>query len=191
MSPQAVARLTSEMQELVRSLRSLSRKPEHEISSVSHGLLYEQRIGTMEYAPSGPFNSEADFVDFQIRCFRRSFRSDLQGIPKYDRVWEEACNRLRTSIQKDFPVSFTHGDLAGRNILVDPKSGRLTGLLDWASSGWYPIYWEYFGAVNTAGDEEEKAWVKTWLEPYDEQVDSWQQLGYWPIALRYDEVENM
>ncbi|KAI0474428.1 kinase-like protein [Xylaria cf. heliscus] len=37
---------------------------------------------------------------------------------------------------------FTHTDIAPRNILVD-KDGKITGLIDWETAGWYPDYWEY------------------------------------------------
>ncbi|GAA5837402.1 hypothetical protein JCM11251_002100 [Rhodosporidiobolus azoricus] len=36
------------------------------------------------------------------------------------------------------PLRFAHGDLAGRNILVDPETGRLEGLIDYEHSGWWP-----------------------------------------------------
>ncbi|KAI0830364.1 hypothetical protein BC628DRAFT_1357670 [Trametes gibbosa] len=37
-------------------------------------------------------------------------------------------------------ICFTHADLAIRNVLV--KDGRLSGIIDWAFSGWYPEYGE-------------------------------------------------
>ncbi|GAA5838469.1 hypothetical protein JCM11251_003401 [Rhodosporidiobolus azoricus] len=33
------------------------------------------------------------------------------------------------------PLRLTHGDVAARNILVDPCTGRLTGLIDWERAG--------------------------------------------------------
>lgn len=33
------------------------------------------------------------------------------------------------------PGGFTHGDLGGANVLVDPDTGQLAGVLDWDSSG--------------------------------------------------------
>ncbi|KAI1806551.1 kinase-like protein [Daldinia bambusicola] len=40
-------------------------------------------------------------------------------------------------------IVFTHGDINMRNVLVDEKTGRLSGIVDWESAGWYPGYWEY------------------------------------------------
>lgn len=46
------------------------------------------------------------------------------------------CGQLGTG----HGVVFTHGDLAPRNIMIE--GGRVTGLMDWEESAWYPAYWE-------------------------------------------------
>ncbi|KAI1154143.1 kinase-like domain-containing protein [Nemania diffusa] len=38
-------------------------------------------------------------------------------------------------------IVFTHGDLNMRNVLV--YNGRLSGIVDWENSGWFPEYWDY------------------------------------------------
>lgn len=38
-------------------------------------------------------------------------------------------------------IVFTHGDLNMRNILV--HNGKLSGIIDWETAGWYPDYWEH------------------------------------------------
>jgi len=35
---------------------------------------------------------------------------------------------------REHPVVLTHGDLNEMNILVDPASGRITGVVDWAEA---------------------------------------------------------
>ena len=55
--------------------------------------------------------------------------------------------RFRSAPSSDELV-FTHGDLAGRNILV--KDGKLVGLIDWELSGWYPRYSEPVRAADEA-----------------------------------------
>ncbi|RMD39295.1 hypothetical protein DV735_g5830, partial [Chaetothyriales sp. CBS 134920] len=40
-------------------------------------------------------------------------------------------------------IVFTHADLNMRNVLVQQHNGRLSGIVDWENSGWYPEYWEY------------------------------------------------
>ncbi|TLD22444.1 hypothetical protein PspLS_08165 [Pyricularia sp. CBS 133598] len=55
--------------------------------------------------------------------------------------WRELTSRLAD----DFPVRFTHGDLAGRNIII--RDGRVAAIIDWETAGWYPEYWEYYWAI--------------------------------------------
>lgn len=38
-------------------------------------------------------------------------------------------------------IVFTHADLNMRNVLV--HNGRLSGIVDWENSGWFPEYWDY------------------------------------------------
>ncbi|KAJ3483440.1 hypothetical protein NLI96_g6310 [Meripilus lineatus] len=40
-------------------------------------------------------------------------------------------------------IVFTHGDLIQHNIMVDPESGHITGIIDWESAAWLPDYWEF------------------------------------------------
>lgn len=47
---------------------------------------------------------------------------------------------FRGQLRTDHRIVFTHGDLAPRNIMI--KDGKITGLIDWEESGWYPSYWE-------------------------------------------------
>ena len=56
---------------------------------------------------------------------------------------------------------FTHGDIGPRNIMVDPTTGYITGVLDWESSGWFPDWWEYAQMMKPC-DEREHEW-KRWM----------------------------
>ncbi|EJU02338.1 kinase-like protein [Dacryopinax primogenitus] len=51
------------------------------------------------------------------------------------------------------PTVFTHGDIAPHNILIE--GGRISGLIDWETSGWMPHYWENICCVepNRRGPE--------------------------------------
>lgn len=64
---------------------------------------------------------------------------------------------------------FTHGDIGPRNIIVD-ELGRITALLDWESSGWYPDYWEYMQMMKFCDplEHEWQSWMeKTKPKPWD------------------------
>ncbi|RAH54974.1 kinase-like protein [Aspergillus piperis CBS 112811] len=86
----------------------------------------------------GPFASEEEFDEW---CFAR--------------------------VKKKRPSKFvlTHGDLSARNIMV--QDGQLTGIVDWAYSGFFPEYMEY--ALATVIHESIEDWwlpvLKRVLEP--------------------------
>ncbi|UNI14228.1 hypothetical protein JDV02_000880 [Purpureocillium takamizusanense] len=49
------------------------------------------------------------------------------------------------------PWCLTHGDLMPSNVLVDPASGRLTGLVDWAEGEWLPLGLGLYGLEELLG----------------------------------------
>jgi hypothetical protein len=66
----------------------------------------------------------------------------------------------------------THGDLSPRNIMV--KDGKITGIVDWERSGFFPEYAEYAFAMKLCHNfrGREKWWVpilKEVLQPCSEQ----------------------
>ncbi|XWW94770.1 hypothetical protein V2A60_002718 [Cordyceps javanica] len=54
-------------------------------------------------------------------------------------------HQITTQLSNDYPVVFTHGDIAARNIIV--RDGHIAALLDWEYAGWYPEYWDYVFAI--------------------------------------------
>ncbi|POR32750.1 Putative phosphotransferase enzyme family protein [Tolypocladium paradoxum] len=54
-------------------------------------------------------------------------------------------HQITTQLGTEYPIVFTHGDIAARNIMV--RDGRIVALLDWEFAGWYPEYWEYVFAL--------------------------------------------
>jgi len=77
----------------------------------------------------GPFTTVAEFHDWLARPPKR--------MPSQTIFWHEITKQLGN----EYPVVFTHGDIAARNIIV--REGQIAALLDWEFAGWYPVYWEY------------------------------------------------
>ncbi|KAG6037169.1 hypothetical protein E4U41_005303 [Claviceps citrina] len=97
--------------------------PEHAITSALGRACYDHRINAASNVHSdngykGPFRDEDEFND-NLR------NSHLPHI----------------SHGSGHQIVFTHGDLNMRNILM--HNGRLSGIIDWEHSGWYPEYWDY------------------------------------------------
>lgn len=78
----------------------------------------------------GPFDSEKRFDEW---CLLRVNKAS-------DRAhWKKKLAEMRETSPSKFVL--THGDLYPRNILVE--DGKITGIVDWEHSGFYPEYVEY------------------------------------------------
>jgi hypothetical protein len=90
-------------------------------------------VPSMMTRSTGPFGSLAEMHYWLVRPPKRL---ESQSI-----YWHQ----ITTQLAADYPIVFTHGDIAARNILV--RDGRIVALLDWEFAGWYPEYWEYVFAL--------------------------------------------
>ncbi|KAK4234691.1 kinase-like domain-containing protein [Achaetomium macrosporum] len=123
----------------IAQLRQLSRQPATTdgstpdstrlIGGVSGGPGLDFRLGSH---PWGPFHTTAEFHTY-LRF----------GEPLEYWTHEQAVMDVHGRPEGRYKVLFAHADLAPRNIMVDPKKGKITGIIDWEFGGWYPEYWEY------------------------------------------------
>lgn len=60
------------------------------------------------------------------------------------------------SLESDAAWCLTHGDLVPGNIMVNPATGHLTGLIDWAEGEWLPFGVGLYGLEEVLGEEEEE-----------------------------------
>lgn len=126
----------------------------------------------------GPFNSEAKFDEW---CLSRIKNTSERS------KWRRKLAELRRNSQSKFVL--THGDLFPRNILV--KEGKITGIVDWERSGFYPEYVEYALAACLYDYGGEEWWKPILMEaltpciPARLEVQSLKyKRGYWkPCAL--------
>ncbi|RHZ45088.1 aminoglycoside phosphotransferase family protein [Aspergillus thermomutatus] len=70
-------------------------------------------------------------------------------------VPEQVRSKSRQRMPSAAPYTFTHGDLTNVNIIIE--NGNLTGILDWESSGYFPVWWEFTCAGIGLG-QEDKEW---------------------------------
>lgn len=81
----------------------------------------------------GPFGTLLEFHDWLVKPPKR--------LPAQSMYWHQ----ITTQLGAEYPIVFTHGDIAARNIIV--RDGRIVALLDWEFAGWCPEYWEYVFAL--------------------------------------------
>lgn len=147
LSDEHLRSLVYELQSCLKMMRGLKRDPDPQsiIANTVGGACYDGRISAaIEHNEAqgdfvGPFRTEQEFIE-------------LLRSPHIPEVVHQVDHR----------IVFTHGDINLRNILVD-ESGRLSGIVDWETAGWYPDYWEYTKAHY---DTKLKwRWLKAVIEP--------------------------
>ena len=120
----------------VRQLRRLRAPFGSAVCSADGRKLWDPRIEL--YWAVGPFENENNFNQATILLLPRPHPP-----PHY--LGHNIPHR----------VSFSHGDFAPRNIMVE--SGRVTAVIDWETAGWYPAHWEY---VKSHLAEEREPWTR-------------------------------
>ncbi|KAF9730212.1 hypothetical protein PMIN04_012255 [Paraphaeosphaeria minitans] len=112
--------------------------------------------------PHGPLCSDDElWAEFSII---------LKNLPEKVRL------RLRERMPSAGPYTFTHGDLNIGNIVV--QDGNLSGILDWESSGYFPVWWEFTCAGIGLGenDAEWKALLRKFMPSFEMAREFWVEL---------------
>ncbi|KAK0628546.1 hypothetical protein B0T17DRAFT_523014 [Bombardia bombarda] len=65
-----------------------------------------------------------------------------------------------------YPLVLTHSDLKAMNMLVDPESGNITGVADWASASILPFGFGLYALANVFGKMDRDGWK--WFDDADE-----------------------
>lgn len=145
-----IAKQTADYLVQLRGLRS------DRVQSIDGGPLYNAFLFRNEYGhPNGPFSSDDELWEGMAKA--------LEGLP------DKVRRYLRRRMPAAGPYTFTHGDLSAGNIIV--KEGNVTGIIDWETSGYLPVWWE-FTAMGVYQDDDDRAW-KTLLQKYmDDYTDA-------------------
>lgn len=116
-----------------------------------------------ERVSSSPIYSEAEFNDFLLHS------PSSRASPNH-KNWD------RSVLRDDHRILFTHGDFHPRNIMVvDGEDGhvKLSGIIDWETSGFYPEYWEVMKAMNTRSCKDTNDWweyLPSSILGYDQEI---------------------
>lgn len=136
--------LASDVRHCILQLRQIPNKTQSLICDTLGGPLIDYRLSRRTL---GPFDSESDF------------NKELVTRDDHKAAVEKAHSKTHR-------ICFTHGDLSPSNIMVE--NGKLSGLVDFGCSGFFPEYWEYtkmrFDFWNC-----QKYWVNFILAVFDEE----------------------
>ncbi|KAG6233384.1 hypothetical protein E4U26_002382 [Claviceps purpurea] len=126
LSHDEVTTLVGDLQKCLSELRAIPKEvaPKYAITNVLGTACYDGRliIGSVYDAARGDYFGP--FVD------EDDFNNTLRCIP--------LPNVVHSSGHE---IVLTHGDLNLRNIMM--HNGRLSGIIDWETCGWFPDYWDY------------------------------------------------
>ncbi|MCJ1335943.1 hypothetical protein MMC09_001217 [Bachmanniomyces sp. S44760] len=147
--------ILQQVKDMVAEMRSITPPPDARISSVTGGTLYDIRLPDTqsERARFGPFKTTSDFHQYLRRGFVEAYPEQCAEIAELIKMHEET-----------WPICFTHADLSSLNILA--RGDTVVGIVDWATAGWYPLYWEYTTASNV--NPQNEFWrgeIDKFLEP--------------------------
>ncbi|GIZ43218.1 hypothetical protein CKM354_000645200 [Cercospora kikuchii] len=118
------------------------------------------RLATTHF---GPFRDEQTFDDW---CLAR-IPVGLWGLQR--KQWARWLQKERLGSQNSNKFVLTHCDLTPRNIIV--KDGKITGIVDWERSGFFPAYAEYAFAMKFGHNIEKyfRPVLEEVLEPCDKK----------------------
>ncbi|RDW81273.1 aminoglycoside phosphotransferase family protein [Aspergillus mulundensis] len=94
--------------------------------------------------------------------------ADLQA--KFDLLARELPTRFISAITTlraelpllftpGYPLVLTHTDLCEMNVMVDPETGGITGIIDWAEAKVLPFGMALWGVLNMLGSMDSRGWT--------------------------------
>lgn len=115
----------------------------------------------------------------------RSLRSDKPGVPGEDMLcapyrvtrnrWKDnSCWRSRQGVDGEYV--FCHNDLGQHNVLVDPETLKISAIIDWEFSGFWPewferSFYERRGPSSAlAGEDDDVERCRDWLLSHCDEV---------------------
>ncbi|PBP26567.1 hypothetical protein BUE80_DR002487 [Diplocarpon rosae] len=99
--------------------------------------------------------SRASTNGFPLGFVGKSMRVRLQSLTKnLPQRFRSVARRILENLHsvQALPWVLTHGDIVAGNIMVDPSSGRLTGLVDWAEAEMLPFGTCFYGLEEMLGE---------------------------------------
>jgi len=110
-------------QNFLSQLRTLKPPPDSCVTGYPDGPCWQYSIATKK--PIASINDFHNFLFDPSRAFGDSREKVLAVAEKL--------------YPNNYRICFTHGDLRPHNLV---ENGRLSGIVDWETAGWFPEYWE-------------------------------------------------
>lgn len=151
-------RFAKDLRNCVDQLRNIPNNTSYLICDSLGGPITDHRIPR---GIGGPFNTEAEFNEYLTSHLDASF--------------SEVVKIKNLSVREHDRFYFTHADFHPSNILVD--RGRLSGIVDWESAGFWPEYWEFTKTLYCTHANSDIAW-RTFGREYEPELEVEKELWY-------------
>ena len=103
-----------------------------------------QLTGTVPASLCGPFTTERAFLEAfgynNARGTRLQDKVDIWPVDRMFEIYDVIRPLYAPLVDSSAPFHFAHADLSAANLIVDPKSGKITGLIDWEMAGFRPAW---------------------------------------------------
>lgn len=154
--------------DLEKAWPELDLTQKQDISNQLDVLLTDLR--SIPFQRSTPLGGIESGVCSDLRRTRHISTKSIMSVEEFeDFVFHGSTNNtlytrlLRSLMPKSTDVVFTHGDIRPANIMVK-RDGRgvwrITALIDWELSGYYPDYWEAIKATNLLTPRDNFDWYE-------------------------------
>lgn len=91
--------------------------------------------------------------------FQSNFDLLARDLPsRFAKNLERVRKELPSLFSKALPLVLSHGDLNAMNLLVNPQTGNILGIVDWAESRVLPFGFALYGLENLLGRMDSKGW---------------------------------
>ncbi|KAF2122371.1 hypothetical protein BDV96DRAFT_594257 [Lophiotrema nucula] len=105
--------------------------------------------------------AESPLVDrsaIRAQCYSR-FNHLADALPeRFAPAVAETQAALPALFDEDYPLVLTHGDLNEMNMLVNPSSGEITGIIDWPDASILPFGFTLYALENVLGSMGSGGW---------------------------------
>ncbi|KAL3474120.1 hypothetical protein BJX99DRAFT_271878 [Aspergillus californicus] len=135
----------------------------------------------MARIPPNDMSRQRNTINDYARFFAQSWNSNLEACSdktatllsefqsKFDLLARNLPSRFASNlvrVRKELPSLFSkalpfvlsHGDLNMMNLLINPETGNITGIVDWAESGILPFGFVLYGLENLLGWMDSEGW---------------------------------
>jgi thiamine kinase-like enzyme len=163
LSPEQQQVICLQLKEYIAEMRALKPPNPGRLEAADGSGLFDIRLD------SNPFPPFATVGEFHVRLGHNFVLKS----PNHRHM----RSLFKVIAQRQYHTTFTHSDIAPRNILI--KDGKIAAIIDWESAGWYPEYWEYtrWAVSNYNSSQMLHDLRDVVLEPYPDELRVDEYLG--------------